>query len=133
MSGEGGCATASSTAAPCLRLGIYPELTGATLNPAFGTGNLIRTACDPGSTTRCVFLRRYARGMVVVNNSLATKTTGDLSLNLKACRFLFNVYRQRPAGGACVNALNFRIPPMSGRVFRYATTVQGLASLATAP
>ena len=105
----------------CWRHGTRKELTQLQLGKPQGTTSW-RVNCNSNSEVECVHIRRYSKGIVVVNASNQTKATGPVSLNLSSCRKLFNLYaNQYLAGGGCHSSINRSIPAQSGRVYRYDT------------
>jgi hypothetical protein len=117
--GDGGCPSAAADAV-CNQFGTYPEL----VDTAFGRPVDTRPAaqgCVRRSKIHCVWVRRYAKGMNLVNAS-ATARTVTTGTSLSSCRYLFDVYNQKPlAGGKCVKSLSIRLPAWSGRPVTYST------------
>lgn len=77
-------------------------------------------ACDSGSSVRCVWVRRYRWGMVMLNRSATTRSTGFVNLGLGDCRYIFRVREQAfLEPNNCVSRLKRTLGPWSASVFEY--------------
>lgn len=119
--GDGTCASGSTTSGVCNRYGVYPELTNATFGKPLST-KPAATGCVRPSKVRCVWTRRYAAGMNLVNVTPKPRLV-KLALGTSRCRFVYDVYLKRPlAGNACVKSISLRMTPWSGRPLRYSAS-----------
>lgn len=118
MAGDDECGGYTAADYPCWRLGIYPELNSAVLGDPLPKDATIRRSCEPGSTTACVYIRRYKQGLVIVNNTNRNKSTTEIKLGFARCRQLYSVFADR-LEPECVTSAKRSVPPMSGRVFLY--------------
>jgi hypothetical protein len=116
--GDGGCGGAS-TSDVCNRYGVYPEL----VNTVFGRplGRLPHSrACIGRSTIHCVWLRRYAKGVNVLNADARARTRVRVSLNRGSCRYVYDVYTKAPlAHNRCVHKVRVTMSAWSGHPLRY--------------
>ena len=116
--GDIGCPPGSG---PCNRGGLYPELTSMTLGRPIDP-NPQATECDAGSEIHCVWTRRYASGVVVVNASPNPKTT-SVELQVTGCRHLTDRGTgQNLADGNCVSRFTLLLAPWSGAPVQYSET-----------
>ncbi len=104
----------------CNRQALYPELA----NIAFGTPIVSApqsSKCTSGSTIHCIWVRRYANGMSLVNASPTKKATGSLPLGVKGCRYVKDVETGQPVAGpkACVTSVSIDAAPWSGHPLVY--------------
>lgn len=103
----------------CWRMGTAPYLTKVRLGAPID--RLPRKmACDSG--IKCLWLRRYKHGMVVVNVSSRRKTlTQRLGVSGDGGkRLVRNLYNSSQVGDSCIRKIaNRRIPAKSGRVYLY--------------
>ena len=81
----------------CNRYGTYPQLTNVSFGKVQGTKPTSQK-CEKRSKVHCVWLRRYGKGMNVLNAS-ATARVVTLGLDLANCRYVFDVYAGKPAAG----------------------------------
>ncbi len=121
--GDDFCGGDVSTASWCNRKGTFPELVdirlGAPLEPEPAA-----LSCEAGSTTRCLFMRRYTYGLVLSNMSDVPRAFGGAPTGLAGCRYLNDAwaYGAPVQGGACVNAVPpSTVGPRAGLVYRYDT------------
>ncbi len=111
--GSGGCANAGPGTV-CNRRLSFPELASTTLG-APHDGGPMASSCTPGSTTRCVWIRRYASGVVVVN-AQDRPVRAEVSLGTDHCRTVTDVFAGKPVdGGKCVTTVTLDLPAWSGR------------------
>ena len=95
--GDDGCGN-PAPGALCNRQALYPELA----NIAFGTPVVSApqsSKCSSGSTVHCIWVRRYANGMSLVNVSATKKQTGSLPLGVPGCRYVKDVSTGQPLAG----------------------------------
>lgn len=116
--GDGRCAGAAGV---CNRYGSYPVL----VNTVFGRprGPVPRhKQCVQHSAIHCVWLRRYARGVNVLNASGRPHHATRVDLSTATCRYVYNVETRRPlARNHCVRHVFVRLPAWSGRPLRYSS------------
>lgn len=118
--GDDGCATSTDEDAVCNRYGVYPELVD-TLFGAPVSSEPTSTDCLRRSTVRCLWTRRYADGMDVLNASPHRRRAVAIKLGVPGCRYVYDVYSQRPlAHNECVRRVRLTFPRWSGRPLRYA-------------
>lgn len=114
--GDTGCAAAAG--APCNRHQLYPELADI----AFGAPvdkEPERVHCQPGSEINCIWVRRYERGMSVVNVSDSTITV-KLRLGVDGCRVVTDVWAKTPlTDGNCATSVSLMVPAWAGRPLVY--------------
>ncbi|MGZ4712016.1 MAG: hypothetical protein ACXVJ7_13230 [Acidimicrobiia bacterium] len=110
--GSGGCGNVAPGSI-CNRRLFVPELASTTFGPPVEPAP-VAIDCDPGSTIHCTWVRRYQRGIVVVN-------ARDHAVSVRipvgtACRKLTDVFTGSPlAGGGCVTQVDVGLPAWSGR------------------
>jgi hypothetical protein len=120
--GNDGCG--GSARAPCFHFGTYPLLTRVRLGAPLGV-RPVGLRCRGRLPTSCVWIRRYAHGMTIVNPSRRPREVWDVRLRLGGCRRVEDVYRstlRTPhllAGGACLRRVAYRLPALGGRVLVY--------------
>lgn len=116
--GDGGCAPGSTI---CNHFGHYAELVDTLFGPPLATMP-VSQACTVGSKIRCVWLRRYTRGMDVVNAQPSAQTV-SIKLGTATCRYVLNVNSKRPLmGNTCVSTVRLSMPAWSGRPLKYSRT-----------
>jgi hypothetical protein len=119
--GDDRCATSTDAGAVCNRYGVYPELVNTAFGPPLSEAPESQ-ACLRSSTVHCVWVRRYADGMNVLNASARRRASTRLKLDVKGCRYVYDVYSHRPlAGNQCVRRVTMMLPRWSGRPVRYST------------
>jgi hypothetical protein len=97
----------------------WPDLASVELGAPFGSAPFA-VSCDPGSSVRCIWVRRYAWGMVMVNRSGTTRSSGRVKLALASCRYIFRVREQAFADpNTCVSSIGRTFGPWSARVYEY--------------
>lgn len=122
--GDDGCRN-NPDAPICNRHGSFPELANAALG-APTTARPEPQSCEPGSNEQCLWVRKYQRGMVVVNVSPVPKRLRGTALRVAGCRVVTDVYADAPiANGRCVTAVDLELPAWSGRVLTYAAPTRG--------
>ena len=115
--GDHGCAKATG---PCDRNGLYPDLASTTFGPPVDP-QPVPAQCEPHSRERCIWRRRYTRGLSVINAGHTVKRI-DVELGVPGCRYVLDVASGSPLGGSrCVRAVTLRILPQSGRPLQYST------------
>jgi hypothetical protein len=117
--GDDGCGN-PAPGALCNRQALYPELA----NIAFGTPVVSApqsSQCTSGSKVHCIWVRRYANGMSLVNVSPTTKQTGSLPLGVKGCRYVKDVSTGQPLAGpkACITSVSLSAKAWSGHPLVY--------------
>lgn len=118
--GDDRCVGAAD-ATVCNRYGVYPELVDTTFGEPLRDAPTSR-GCRRHSEVRCVWLRRYADGLDVLNASGGARRTVSVRLGTEGCRYVFDVYKDRPlADNRCVERVEVRLPRWSGRPLRYST------------
>ncbi len=116
--GDAGCRAGGG---PCNRGGLYPELTSMTLGRPIDP-NPQATECDAGSEIHCIWTRRYANGVIVVNASPNPKTT-SVGIQVTGCRHLTDRGTgQNLADGTCVSRFTLLLAPWSGAPVQYSET-----------
>jgi hypothetical protein len=119
--GDDRCASAADPDAVCNRYGVYPEL----VNTTFGRprrASPVTQNCLKGSDVRCVWVRRYAQGVNVLNVSTKRRPDTVVKLGTPTCRYVYNVFERAPmARNRCVNKVSVKLPPWSGRPLKYST------------
>jgi len=127
--GDDRCVT-STRPGPCFHQGTYPLLTRARLGRPLGP-RPVGLSCRSRSPTSCVWLRRYARGMTVLNPSHRPRRLRDVPMRASGCREIEDLYHSTLsasaflAGGRCTDTLSYLMPPLSGRVLMYHRPVPG--------
>jgi hypothetical protein len=117
--GDDGCPGASADGV-CNRQASYPELASARLGPPLDH-EPVPFACSAGSKVHCLWVRRYERGMALVNVSPDTKATGPLALEVDGCRHVQDLFTKASVGGGtCVQKVELELAPWSGRPLLYA-------------
>jgi hypothetical protein len=114
--GDDGCKTAIEPDF-CWRWGTYPELTSVRLGLPIDS-RPTRYKCRRNSKVKCLWLRRYKRGMSVVN--LRSKALKMPAVKTGVGRQ--SVVELKPGTNAvlgCRGKLSAKIPPHSGRVITY--------------
>lgn len=112
--GDGGCGGAEP-GAPCNRHGVYPELVDTKFGAPLGS-RPVRQSCASGSRIHCLWLRRYSRGVDIINVRGSARKNVRVALGTAGCRYVYDVYHRVPlAGNTCVSALRLNIPAWSGR------------------
>lgn len=120
--GDGGCEPTSDADAVCNRYGVYPELVNTVFGKPLGTGP-VKDRCARGSDIRCLWTRRYAKGVNVLNASPKRRDSVEVTLGLGTCRHVYDVFRRKPlADNRCVKKVNLTMPAWSGRPLRYKTS-----------
>jgi hypothetical protein len=120
-SGDDRCGGADAVPAllSCSRGGVAPARVvstrlGAALDPTWS-----EHGCDPDGTG-CVLVRRYDRGIAVLNPTSRTRDTGRIALGVDGCRRL----ERRTTGtligaGTCLTALRRMPGPFTGEMYVY--------------
>lgn len=117
--GDDKCATSTDAQAVCNRYGVYPELVDTAFGPPLSSGPT-SASCVRGSRVRCLWTRRYADGMDVLNASPERRRRVTVALGLRRCRYVYDVYHDRAlADDQCVKKVSLRLPGWSGRPLRY--------------
>lgn len=112
--GDNECVGSQGT---CWRYGTAPDLTKVVLGRPVD-GKPIKTGCDAGSNIKCLWVRRYKKGMVVVNASPSDSKNLNRSLGVAGDRLVRDVYSGVVVG--CADKIeNWPVLPQSGRVFVY--------------
>lgn len=110
--GDGGCGDSVSSA--CNRYGVYPDL----VDVRFGAPTSNRptaSRCTKG-TVRCVWSRRYARGVNLLNASARPRHRVRVRVTGSACRYVYDVFERRPlAHNHCVHRVTLRLGRWTGR------------------
>lgn len=120
--GDGGCPTGGSTSGVCNRYGVHPELVNLAFGAPLATGP-VSQGCVGRSKIHCVWLRRYARGVNVLNASATSRSAAKVTLGTSGCRYVYDVYNSTTlAGNTCVNHVYLRLPAWSGRPLKYSRT-----------
>lgn len=97
----------------------FPDLANSTLQNAQGSAPFT-VACEGGSSTACIWVRRYGWGMVMLNRSSSTKASGNVSLNLASCKYIFKVSEQAfVSPNNCVTSVNRSLGAWTGIVLLY--------------
>jgi hypothetical protein len=79
-----------------------------------------RVACAAGSTTHCIWIRRYEAGMVMLNRSSSTRTSGRVPLALASCRYIYRVAEATfLSPNTCVTSVNRTLGPWTGVILEY--------------
>ena len=113
--GDDGCGGYDPGGSPtCTRFGNYPDLTRVSLGAPVDAHPLARSCT---TSTACLWVRRYKRGLVVVNQRPASARL-RLSTGLGGCRYVYGVYAGRQ-GSDCVSTVRYSLPGHSGRVYTY--------------
>lgn len=115
--GDHGCASAPG---PCDRNGLYPDLASTTFGAPIDE-QPVAARCARHSHERCLWRRRYSRGLAIVN---AGRTVEHIAIELgvRGCRYLLDVASGTSlAHGRCVRAVTLRLLPQSGRPVQYST------------
>ena len=117
--GDRGCTQAGTDA--CNRHAAYPELAnvvyGAPVDPRPEA-----MQCAPADAVHCLWLRRYAEGMSLLNVSDQEKTIGSLELGVSGCRYVFDMWSGQPlAQNQCVKSVSLTLGPWEGHPLQYAT------------
>jgi hypothetical protein len=116
--GDGGCSTADP-GAPCNHYGVYPELVDTVFGKPLG-GSPISMSCVKRSTVHCLWLRRYEKGVTIVNVGAKRRSNVLVTLKRGACRYVYDVYSGSPlAGDRCVTRVHVDLSGWSGRPLRY--------------
>jgi hypothetical protein len=80
------------------------------------------TSCVEGSDSRCLWVRRYERGLSAVNVSPTELPDQRIPLGVDDCRYVKDVYSDAPlANGECVTEVRIDLPAWSGRPLVYST------------
>lgn len=115
------CATTANTGI-CNHYGVYPALT----NIAFGAplaSKPASTKCAGSSRTSCVWFRRYANGLEIVNATSATHKLTGFSLGLSRCTHVLDRYTGKPlAGNKCVKKVTVTTGAWSGHPLLFKST-----------
>lgn len=116
--GDGGCA---GVAGICNRYGVYPQLTNTRFGKPRGA-RPVAQSCIRKSKVHCVWLRRYAQGVNVLNASGRSRSSARVALGTATCRHVYDVYAGAPlARNRCVKVVRIRLPAWSGRPLRYSS------------
>ena len=114
--GSGGCPKAKPGTV-CNRRLSFADLASTTLGPPLDRAPT-SSDCTPGSTTLCVWVRRYTDGVVVVNAQGRPVRT-EVDLGIDGCRRMTDVFLGTPiAGGDCVRTVTLDLAPWAGRPLR---------------
>jgi hypothetical protein len=111
----------------CFRFGTYPELTQVSFGGRVDSKPLSQR-CGGSSSLTCLWVRRYRRGVSVINPSDTTKILRGLRLNVGSCRYVKDVFASTATStvalnsDGCIGRISYRVPPHSGRVFIYSTS-----------
>jgi hypothetical protein len=98
----------------CIRNGLFPELNSVQLGHPMGTQS---QPMDCVTFINCLQVRRYQRGMVLVNLKWTTEQVHGLSLGTATCRRVHDLFTNTNRG--CSRTLTLTIPPRSGRVLSF--------------
>jgi hypothetical protein len=121
--GDGGCSGASAEAV-CNHYGVYSDLTDVDFGKVKGTKPSY-TKCARHDKVRCVWVRRYKRGMNLLNASGKAHTV-KVGTGLSSCRYVLDVYSGKPlADNTCVKSVRLKLPRWSGRPLTYSTERYG--------
>ncbi len=94
------------------------QLTNIDFGKVQGTKPMAKS-CARHSKIHCLWMRRYGKGMNLLNAS-GTARTVTVGTNLSSCRYVFDVYAGKPlAGNKCVKSLSIKVPAWSGRPLTY--------------
>ncbi|MEO6470577.1 MAG: hypothetical protein ABIR57_01975 [Aeromicrobium sp.] len=119
--GDDNCASASDKDAVCNRYGVYPDLVNMRFGSPLAKAPLTQ-GCVSGSKVNCVWVRRYAKGVNVVNVSSQLRSSELVQLGTATCRYVYNVYERKPmAGNLCVKNVRVNLSAWSGRPLKYST------------
>jgi hypothetical protein len=117
--GDGGCPPTLDPTQPCNHYGVYPEL----VDTAFGrplSASPRSMSCVNSSTVHCLWLRRYDKGVSVVNVGDRRRSDVPVTLNRGTCRYVYDVYsRSALAGNRCVTRVHLDLSGWSGHPLRY--------------
>lgn len=112
--GDDRCAQAPATAV-CNRFGIYPELVDSVLGRPLTKAPGSRQ-CIGRSEVRCVWLRQYRQGTVVLNVTPRRRDKVRIPLGFKGCRHVYDVWSGVPlARDRCVTSVRLDLTKWSGR------------------
>lgn len=115
--GDNGCRHAPLI---CNRNGLYPDLASVTLGAPLDP-QPVRVQCEHHSRERCLWRRRYTRGLSVINAGRTVQRI-DIQLGVPGCRYVLDVASGTSLdGGRCVRAVTLRLRPQSGRPLQYST------------
>lgn len=118
--GDGGCPKGLGDV--CNHYGIYGEL----VNTLFGRplGDIpVAQDCVGSSKVHCVWVRRYAQGINVLNASAQGRTRTRIGLGTSSCRYVYDVFHRKPvADNRCVRSVRLDLPSWSGRPLKYSTS-----------
>jgi hypothetical protein len=118
--GDSGCGGVAPGQA-CNRQAALPELANVRYGRALSNAPSSEH-CDTGSSIRCVWTRRYAGGMSVVNVRPDSVRGLHLDLGVDGCRYVRDTYSAKPlAGNRCVTSVSLDLPAWSGRPLEYRT------------
>lgn len=102
----------------CNRFGAYPKLTDHNFGRPI-TSRPESTKCGSVKHYRCVWIRRYTKGAVVVNVS-PVRHRVRVALGRAHCRHVYDMLRNAPlAGDRCVRSVTFTLKPWSAHPLRY--------------
>ncbi|MGZ4803686.1 MAG: hypothetical protein ACXV9P_13855 [Acidimicrobiia bacterium] len=115
--GDDNCGT--KPGAICNRHGLFPELANIVFgNPLEAAPESV--SCSSGSKIHCIWVRKYAQGMSVVNVSPSARSSGSMALGVDGCRYVKDVSTGQPvAGNACVKAVTLNLAAWSGHPLVY--------------
>ena len=112
---------------PCYRWGTYPELTKVNLGlpvdrkPQSISRPGTRCGSDDPKIANCLWIRRYARGMVAVNVTNTTVVL-DQNIGLGASRSVKDVFTEALVN-PCGNKVTQALGPWTGRVYVYGSCI----------
>ncbi len=117
--GDGGCPPPVDPQQPCNHYGVYPELVDTLFGKPLG-GSPTSVSCVKRSTVHCLWLRRYAKGVSVVNAGARRRSNVLVTLGRGTCRYVYDVYSGSPlAGNRCVTSVHVDLSGWSGQPLRY--------------
>jgi hypothetical protein len=117
--GDGGCDSASNTSEVCNRYGVYPELVNTVFGKPLGRAP-VSQSCIKRSTIHCVWTRKYAKGVNVLNAGARARSLVPVTLNRGTCRYVYDVYTKAPlAHNRCVQKVRVNMSGWSGHPLRY--------------
>jgi hypothetical protein len=118
--GDGGCGPDGSKSGVCNRYGVHPDLTNVDFGKVKGT-KPTSTKCARHDKVRCVWVRRYGRGMNLLNASGRAHTV-KVETGLSSCRYVMDVYSGKPlADDECVMSVRLKLRRWTGRPLTYST------------
>ncbi len=113
--GNDGCGGPVAPGGVCMRNGLFPELDSVQLGLPKGTQSV---PMDCVTFINCLQVRKYQRGMVLVNLKWTAEQVQGLSLDTSNCKTVHDVWSNADLGG-CSRTVTLTIPARSGRVLTY--------------